>query len=140
MLAAEAEIRLLIAYGREFARPRPYRLAEACGRSISGVRTAYDQDEIAVVADRIGHPQARPTRRIRRERHPAAAGLPLHTPPDRPGHPRRRPEPEVTHAPDVVEARTAHLPDMGPLISKSIAFFWRVSKNCQLPQSITVDT
>src|ERR1700738_4643910 len=29
MLAAEARMRLLIAYGREFTRPRPYRLAGA---------------------------------------------------------------------------------------------------------------
>jgi hypothetical protein len=42
MLAAEARMRLLIAYGREFTRPRPYRLedlARAAGRSISGVRS-----------------------------------------------------------------------------------------------------
>ncbi|MFD0855403.1 hypothetical protein ACFQ07_24390, partial [Actinomadura adrarensis] len=41
---AEEEIRLLVAYGREFTRPRPYTLAdlaEAAGMSISGVRTAY---------------------------------------------------------------------------------------------------
>ena len=53
MLAAEARMRLLIAYGREFTRPRPYRLedlARAAGMSISGVRTAYDEDEIAEVA------------------------------------------------------------------------------------------
>lgn len=39
MLAAEARMRLLIAYGREFIRPRPYRLddpARAAGMSISG--------------------------------------------------------------------------------------------------------
>ncbi len=42
--AADRDIRLLIAYGRELAAPRPYRLAdlaEAAGMSISGVRTAY---------------------------------------------------------------------------------------------------
>jgi AraC-like DNA-binding protein len=53
MLAAEARMRLLIAYGREFTRPRPYRLedlARAAGMSISGVRTAYDDDEVAEVA------------------------------------------------------------------------------------------
>ena len=63
MLAAEARMRLLIAYGREFTRPRPYRLedlARAAGMSISGIRTAYDEDEIAEVARLTG---ARPTRR-----------------------------------------------------------------------------
>jgi hypothetical protein len=63
MLAAEALMRLLIAYGREFTRPRPYRLedlARAAGMSISGVRTAYADDEIAEVARRTG---ARPVRR-----------------------------------------------------------------------------
>ena len=52
MLAAEAEMRLPIAYGREFTRPRPYRLedlARAAGMSISGIRTAYDTDEILEV-------------------------------------------------------------------------------------------
>ena len=63
MLAAEVRMRLLIAYGREFTRPRPYRLedlARAAGMSISGVRTAYDDDEIAEVARLTG---ARPARR-----------------------------------------------------------------------------
>jgi hypothetical protein len=63
MLAAEARMRLLIAYGREFTRPRPYRLedlARAAGMSISGVRTAYDEDEVAEVARLTG---ARPVRR-----------------------------------------------------------------------------
>lgn len=57
MLQAEARMRLLIAYGREFTRPRPYRLedlARASGMSISGVRTAYDEDEIAEVARLTG--------------------------------------------------------------------------------------
>lgn len=73
MLAAESEIRLLIAYGREFARPRPYRLAdlaEACGMSISGVRTAYTPDEVAAVAGRIG----RLTRTVTEQAGPAGPG------------------------------------------------------------------
>jgi hypothetical protein len=63
MLAAEARMRLLIAYGREFTRPRPYRLedlARAAGMSISGVRTAYDDDEVSEVARLTG---GRPARR-----------------------------------------------------------------------------
>ena len=42
-------MRLLIAYGREFTQPRPYKLealAAAAGMSISGTRTAYGEDEI----------------------------------------------------------------------------------------------
>jgi hypothetical protein len=48
-LRLEADMRLLIAYGRRFTHPRPYKLidlASAAGMSISGVRTAYDTDEI----------------------------------------------------------------------------------------------
>lgn len=55
--AAEAEIRRLVAYGREFTRPRPYKLADlatASGMSISGVRTAYDHDEVADVQKATG--------------------------------------------------------------------------------------
>ena len=62
MLAAEARMRLLIAYGREFTRPHPYRLedlARAAGMSISGIRTAYDDDEIAEVARLTGARAAR---------------------------------------------------------------------------------
>ena len=53
----DAAMRRLLAYGREFTRPRPYRLtdlADAAGMSISGVRTAYDADEIRHVADATG--------------------------------------------------------------------------------------
>jgi hypothetical protein len=52
MLAAERDLRLLLAYAREFTEPRPYRLedlARAAGMSISGIRTAYDEDEIGEV-------------------------------------------------------------------------------------------
>ncbi len=57
MLAAEARMRLLVAYGREFTRPRPYKLedlARAAGMSVSGVRTAYSDDVVARVAELIG--------------------------------------------------------------------------------------
>jgi hypothetical protein len=53
----DAAMRRLLAYGREFTRPRPYRLADladAAGMSISGVRTAYDGEDIAQVADATG--------------------------------------------------------------------------------------
>jgi hypothetical protein len=53
----DAAMRRLLAYGREFTRPRPYRLtdlADAAGMSISGVRTAYDAEEIAQVAEATG--------------------------------------------------------------------------------------
>ena len=57
MLQAEREMRSLVAYAREFVDPRPYRLddlAQAAGMSISGVRTAYDDDEIEQVAHWVG--------------------------------------------------------------------------------------
>jgi hypothetical protein len=54
-------MRLLIAYGRRFVYPRPYKLidlAEAAGMSISGVRTAYDTDEIDQAAGILGRSPA----------------------------------------------------------------------------------
>jgi hypothetical protein len=57
-------MRLLIAYAREYIRPRPYRLedlAVAAGMSISGVRTAYDDDEIEQVAELTGQRPRRAT-------------------------------------------------------------------------------
>src|SRR5947207_15029547 len=54
---ADRDIRILLAYARELAAPRPYRLAdlaEATGRSISGVRTAYTAADIDT-ARRIVH-------------------------------------------------------------------------------------
>jgi hypothetical protein len=54
MLEAERRMRLLIAYAREFVRPRPYRLedlAHAASLSMSGVRIAYDDDEIDHVTE-----------------------------------------------------------------------------------------
>jgi hypothetical protein len=60
---AETEIRQLLAYGREFASPRPYTLAdlaEAAGMSISGTRTAYSDHDIQAVAHETGgRPQQR---------------------------------------------------------------------------------
>jgi hypothetical protein len=66
-LRAEEDIRLLIAYGREFVRPRPYKLielAEAAGLSMSGVRIAYDDEEVARVARSTSRsaPARRPVR------------------------------------------------------------------------------
>ena len=43
------DIRILLAYARELATPRPYRLADladATGKSISGVRTAYTGHDV----------------------------------------------------------------------------------------------
>ncbi|MEV7776586.1 hypothetical protein [Kitasatospora sp. NPDC086791] len=54
---AEAEIRRLIAYGREFTRPRPYKLSDlaaAAGMSVSGIRTAYGDGEVADVEQALG--------------------------------------------------------------------------------------
>src|SRR6266496_1719026 len=59
MREAEARMRLLVAYGREFVRPQPYQLkdlAAATGMSISGTRSAYDDDEIEDVSRRLGRP------------------------------------------------------------------------------------
>lgn len=56
-LRLEEELRLLIAYARRFTHPRPYRLidlANATGMSISGVRTAYEADEVGQVAEILG--------------------------------------------------------------------------------------
>ncbi len=47
---ADADIRILLAYARELAAPRPYRLADladATGMSLSGVRTAYTGDDVS---------------------------------------------------------------------------------------------
>ncbi len=49
---ADRDIRILLAYARELTRPRPYRLADlatAAGMSVSGVRTAYTQQDIETV-------------------------------------------------------------------------------------------
>ncbi|WP_331726032.1 hypothetical protein [Streptomyces sp. NBC_00470] len=59
---ADAEIRRLIAYGLNFTRPRTYMLADlaaASGLSVSGVRTAYGEREVAEVEQAIGRPASR---------------------------------------------------------------------------------
>jgi hypothetical protein len=51
---ADACIRVLLAYAREVATPRPYRLvdlADAAGMSISGVRVAYRVSDIHAAGD-----------------------------------------------------------------------------------------
>jgi hypothetical protein len=62
-LQLEADMRLLIAYGRCFTHPRPYKLidlADAAGMSISGIRTAYDTDEIDQAAEILRRPPTAP--------------------------------------------------------------------------------
>ena len=54
---ADRDIRILLAYARELTTPRPYRLAdlaEATGKSISGIRTAYTAADVDA-ARRIMH-------------------------------------------------------------------------------------
>jgi hypothetical protein len=58
-LLLEANMRLLMAYGRRFTSPRPYKLidlARAAGLSISGVRIAFTDDEITQAAEILGRP------------------------------------------------------------------------------------
>ena len=58
-LQLEAAMRLLMAYGRCFTHPRPYKLidlARAAGLSISGVRIAFTDDEIAQAAEILRRP------------------------------------------------------------------------------------
>jgi hypothetical protein len=60
-LRLEADMRLLMAYGRCFTHPRPYKLidlANAAGLSISGVRIAFDDDEITQAAEILHRPPA----------------------------------------------------------------------------------
>jgi hypothetical protein len=54
---AEEEIRLLLAYGRQFVYPHPYtfgELAQAAGMSVSGVRTAFSPQDVEKVATATG--------------------------------------------------------------------------------------
>jgi hypothetical protein len=54
--AAQKRLRLLFAYGREVYRFRPIPLrvlADAAGMSPSGVRTAYDEWDVAAMRNRL---------------------------------------------------------------------------------------
>lgn len=63
---ADHEVRLLMAFGREFVRPRPYTLdvlAEAGCLSASGAKTSYKAHHVAEVAAALGlSPGRRPAR------------------------------------------------------------------------------
>src|SRR5436190_23986788 len=67
-LQLEADIRLLIAYGRCFTHPRPYKLidlANAAGMSISGIRTAYAAADIDQAAETLHPPRTPPPPPVR---------------------------------------------------------------------------
>ncbi len=54
---ADEEIRLLLAYARQFVYPHPYtfgELASAAGMSVSGVRTAFNAQDVEKVAAATG--------------------------------------------------------------------------------------
>lgn len=58
-LQLEEDMRLLMAYGRCFTSPRPYKLidlARASGLSISGVRIAFTGDEITQASEILRRP------------------------------------------------------------------------------------
>ncbi|GAA2569503.1 hypothetical protein GCM10010398_69310 [Streptomyces fimbriatus] len=68
--AVDAQIRRLLAYGREFHGSRPYgleELARRAGYSFSGVRTAYGETEIRQVAAQTGRKPNRPRRDTAKE-------------------------------------------------------------------------
>ena len=84
---ASHDMRLLLAYACEHTQPRPYRLAdlaEATGKSISGVRVAYSTADIEQAARLTGGSRGRHLLAVitsllvnrqdvpARERHPAA--------------------------------------------------------------------
>jgi hypothetical protein len=77
---AARDMRLLLAYAREITAPRPYRLADlaqAAGLSISGIRTAYNQDDVRHAVSLLGgspqrHLQAAITTLLADRQHPAA--------------------------------------------------------------------
>jgi hypothetical protein len=84
---AEHDMRLLLAYAREHTKPRPYRLADlaqAAGKSISGIRTAYSTADTKQAARLTGGSRGRHLLTVitsllvnrqdapARERHPAA--------------------------------------------------------------------
>ena len=56
-MRAEEEIRLLLAYARQFVYPHPYtfgELANAAGMSVSGVRTAFGSQDVEKVSAATG--------------------------------------------------------------------------------------
>ncbi|MEU4226159.1 hypothetical protein AB0F17_17825 [Nonomuraea sp. NPDC026600] len=60
----QQQMRLIVAYAREFVRPEPYRLralAEAADMSISGARTAYTSADVATISTRIGRKDTKGT-------------------------------------------------------------------------------
>src|SRR5437773_11391111 len=55
---ADRDIRILLAYARELATPRPYRLADlaqATGKSISGTSTGYTPADIETARRLVPH-------------------------------------------------------------------------------------
>ncbi|MFI6661492.1 hypothetical protein ACIBL8_38925 [Streptomyces sp. NPDC050523] len=73
--AADREIRLLLAYGREFHAERAYKLeqlAEISGMTPSGVRTAYTDREVDAVARQIARQADSRRYRPRDQRHDTA--------------------------------------------------------------------
>src|SRR5687767_8819851 len=57
LMTADEEIRLLLAYGRRFVYPHPYTLGELAsvsGMSMSGVRTAFNGDDVRKVSQATG--------------------------------------------------------------------------------------
>jgi hypothetical protein len=54
---ASRDMRLLLAYAREIAAPRPYRLADladATGMSVSGIRSAYTGSDVLAAWQLLG--------------------------------------------------------------------------------------
>lgn len=69
---ADRELRLLLAFGREFVRPRPYELAALAGAggfSASGTKTAYKGHHVAAVAAALGRSPV--SRRVRSSSRPS---------------------------------------------------------------------
>jgi hypothetical protein len=79
---ADRDIRILLAYARELATPRPYRLAdlaEAADKSISGVRVAYTPRDTDIARHIIAALTGPPTSAT----HPGGTDHDLSRPPGR---------------------------------------------------------